>query len=711
MKLLDIGEYRLSKKATLLMILGIFVFSVACRMIWVYQFSDMDSFKWNNELMINTNDGYYFAEGARDILNNDLTDSRSPTDTFVSKLTAFLTKILPFSLETVILYMPAFLSSLLVIPMVLIGRTLGNTYLGGIAALLSSITWSYYNRTMVGYYDTDMLNIVFPMFIILGFMLSIKHQHIKYTLISIISIILYQYWYSASYSLILALVGIFAIYILFKDRKNRLNFLFIALLLFSMASIPILLKVLLISGIYLATYYLKDKILAYSLYILAIAFLLVLFTGGFNPILTNLKLYVFREAVASDLENLKLHYFAVTQTVREAGQIPFEVFANRISGHTITFILSLIGYVLLLIRYPIMILTLPMVGLGFIALKAGLRFTVYAVPIMAFGFSYFVLVSSKIFESFIYNETTLKYIKGIFISIAILYALYPNIKHIEQYKVPTVFNKQEVKVLDKLGQIAKKDDYVVTWWDYGYPIRFYSNVNTLIDGGLHSGDLNFPVSFILTKDQVSAANMARLDVEYTERREKEHFSSNLIQEMKDYKFNDINQFLNSLHSKNFKLPEKTRDIYLYLPDRMLNIFPTVNLFSNLDLVTGKRLPQNFFYKTQRFRDLGNIIDLGNGIKIIKNGGKIQIGRQVLMLNSFIVTEYDRSGKLQKHIQNIDPTSPIYVIFMKSYNRFLVLDKKMFNSTYIQLYVLENYDKDLYEPIILSPFAKVYKLKI
>jgi len=49
--------------------------------------------------------------------------------------------------------------------------------------------------------------------------------------------------------------------------------------------------------------------------------------------------------------------------------------------------------------------------------------------------------------------------------------------------------------------------------------------------------------------------------------------------------------------------------------------------------------------------------------------------------------------------------------MKSYNRFLVLDKKMFNSTYIQLYVLENYDKDLYEPIILSPFAKVYKLKI
>ena len=42
-----------------------YVFSFAIRMIWVYQFQDNPTFLWNGELMINTNDGYFFAAGAQ----------------------------------------------------------------------------------------------------------------------------------------------------------------------------------------------------------------------------------------------------------------------------------------------------------------------------------------------------------------------------------------------------------------------------------------------------------------------------------------------------------------------------------------------------------------------------------------------------------------------------------------------------------------------
>jgi len=45
-----------------------FGFSVLVRMIWVYQFSDFESFKFAGQFMINTNDGYFWAEGARDLL-------------------------------------------------------------------------------------------------------------------------------------------------------------------------------------------------------------------------------------------------------------------------------------------------------------------------------------------------------------------------------------------------------------------------------------------------------------------------------------------------------------------------------------------------------------------------------------------------------------------------------------------------------------------
>ena len=133
--------------------------------------------------MINTNDGYYFAEGARDIISgvHQNLDS-SPIDNPVSQLTALLVKILPFSFETIILWMPAFLGSLLVVPLVLIGNSLKQPIVGIIAGFLAPITWSYYNRTMTGYYDTDMLTIVLPTFIVWGIVPSLLNKENRFFL-------------------------------------------------------------------------------------------------------------------------------------------------------------------------------------------------------------------------------------------------------------------------------------------------------------------------------------------------------------------------------------------------------------------------------------------------------------------------------------------------------------------------------------------------
>ncbi len=54
--------------------------------------------------MINTNDGYGYAEGARDILNGGhQKGDGSFIDSSLAIVTAFLAKILPFSFETIIL--------------------------------------------------------------------------------------------------------------------------------------------------------------------------------------------------------------------------------------------------------------------------------------------------------------------------------------------------------------------------------------------------------------------------------------------------------------------------------------------------------------------------------------------------------------------------------------------------------------------------------
>lgn len=708
------GTLTKETKLTLLYITLAFAFSVAVRMIWYYQFSGYEPFMYNGQFMINTNDGYYWAEGARDILSgisqeNDL----SPTTTAASQITALFAFILPFSFESIIFFMPVVLSSLIVIPIVLIAKSLNNLEMGFVAALLASIGWSYYNRTMIGYYDTDMLNIVLPMFLLWSIIWAIRTNEDKYLIITAIDILIYRWWYPQSYSLEFAFFGLILLYVLIWDRKNIYNYKLLSIMMLAMIGLEGYVRAILV----LVTFYLfrHKQFDKYIYYILGASIVLFFASGGFNPIWSQLKGYVFKDAVMAGEGGLKLHFYSVVQTVREAGHIPFEMFANRISGHAATFVFSVIGYIYLSYKHKIMLLGLPLVGLGFLAYVGGLRFTIYAVPVLAFGVAFLITEASRFMPT-----PRLRFLTITAFTLAILY---PNIIHVQDYKVPTVFNADEVKILDELKNRADREDYVVAWWDYGYPIRYYSDVKTLIDGGKHSGSVNFPISFMLTNPQDAAAKMARLDVEYTEKsfkfreENKELIKdknlttfSNIEQMTKDYGFSDANDFLLSLEG-DMELPKKTRDVYFYLPYRMIDIYSTVEMFSNINLMSGEMKKNSIFYTTKIFKQEQNIINLNNGILFDLKEATITLNGQKMPIKRFVQTSYNKEMKFQKSVQISSPTAQISLIYMSNYNTFLVVDEKTYSSLYIQLMVLEEYDKSLFEEVVVTPHAKVYKLKV
>lgn len=713
----------------ILFIIIAFIFSFASRLIWVDTFADMEQFKFNNEFMINTNDGYYYAEGARDILagghqENDL----SPVNSAPAFLTAMIVKIFPFSFETVIFYMPAFFGSLLVIPLILIGQSIQKPEVGFIAALLGSIAYSYYNRTMVGYYDTDLLNIVFPTILLWSLIWAIKTKEDKYIFFMAFDIIAYRWWYPQSYSLEFGFFGLILIYLIYQFLKKQsysYNLLLVTFFMFAMTMTDLLYRIAILLFLFLFLRFRRDSFFKYLPYIFLFSLVLFAISGGFNPILNQLKAYIFKESTAIIGDDLNLHFYTVAQTIREAGQISFTTFSERISGHTITFLASLIGYIWLCVRFPIMLLGLPLVGLGFLALFGGLRFTIYAVPVMALGMGFLISEVSR----FATDKKIPQIIIGGVLTLAVLY---PNIKHIEGYKVPTVLSHDEVVVLDTLKQKVSREDYVVGWWDYGYPIRYYADVKTLSDGGKHSGEVNFPTSFALTNPQDVAAKMLRLDVEYTE---KKFILSKTIQEAKeknekreskkdeidinqtniasmtlDNGFKDTNDFLLSLNGE-VKMPSKTRDIYLYLPHNMLNIYPTVKLFSNIDLMTGEMGKNPFFYQTSAFSENGDFIELGNGIRLSKKDATLQIGQNSAKIKRFTKTSYITKENLSVQTQDIAFDGELNVIFMENYRQFLVVDEETYNSTYFKLFVLEEIDNRYFEPVALTPLLKIYKLKI
>ncbi|EAJ2129892.1 general glycosylation pathway protein [Campylobacter upsaliensis] len=769
-------------------ILLAFGFSVLCRFYWIYWASDFNEYFFNNQLMISSNDGYTFAEGARDKIagfhqENDLSFINSS----LSILTYVLYKITPFSFESIILYMSVFFSSLIVVPLILIANELKRPLMGLFAAFLASIAKSYYNRTMAGYYDTDMLAIVLPMFILYFFIRLILRKD-DFSLLALPFFMgLYLWWYPSSYTLNVAFIALFTLYVLIYHRKERSFYMAALLCAITLSNIAWFYQSAIIVLLF-ALFMLKNSFFNFKfIALLALGVLVFLaLSGGIDPILYQLKFYLLRSDESASLAR-GFAYFNVNLTIQEVESIDLSTFMQRISGSELVFLLSLFGFLWLLKKHKVMLLTLPMLLLGFLALRGGLRFTIYAVPIMALGFgflsvqilsliqkmrplketrklriffygifplfvlvlgAYFYFSQSAIYESMgvefqknfvsffvedtllfsllilaiftplifelLWRKKDIRFVCSFYIVGVLLFSLWANLSHIYNYRAHTVFSYNEASILDNLKANVSREDYIVAWWDYGYPIRYYSDVKTLADGGKHLGKDNFFPSFVLSQNPRAAANMARLSVEYTEKGFKTPYNDLLEAMMKDYNFNNVNLFLAALSKEDFTLQTpKTRDIYIYMPSRMAAIFGTVASFSYMSLETGE-LENPFVYSVAYY--LGNEdgkLVLSNNMLLHSDFRSFDLNSKNYAINSLV--EFTSVQQKYYSVVEIDKNAKYYLFHIKDANipnvQFILMDKAMYESAFVQMFFFGKYDESLYELIVDSKEAKVYKLKL
>jgi len=316
----------------------------------------------------------------------------------------------------------------------------------------------------------------------------------------------------------------------------------------------------------------------------------------------------------------------------------------------------------------------------------------------------------QLLEAILQNTQHLRIRKVGLAILLVSLGLYPNIQHIIGYRVPTVLNNVEVKDLEKLKKISSSDDYTLSWWDYGYPIRYYSGTKTIIDGGKHQND-NFIISKMMqTSSPLLAANLSRLAVETYVDSNYSVIANTLFKNGTSDQL-DPALFLSELDTSEYKLPKKTRNIYLYLPYRMLNIFPTVAIFGNLDLNTGKAERKISFYPTFVVQKSKGILKFRNGIVFDATKGIVTLGKQKVDVKYFIVTQNTQKGTINLQSQLYHADGKFVVLYLKSYNRFIVMDTETFKSTYVQMFMLGKYDKNLFELVVSSAYSRIYKLKI
>ncbi|MFH0987797.1 MAG: hypothetical protein V1763_00290, partial [Parcubacteria group bacterium] len=283
--------------------------------------------------------------------------------------------------------------------------------------------------------------------------------------------------------------------------------------------------------------------------------------------------------------------------------------------------------------------------------------------------------------------------------------LIPNVIFIKHYLAGPVLGSDRVAVINELNKFAKTDDYVISWWDYGGALWFYGNVKTIASPNYQDPAALYILSkLLIAPTPLETANLMRWSVEKFASGQR-YFTGF------SWEGRHPDEFLATDKTTAFNLPPKTKDAYLFLPIDILSIAYPIASYSNIDLHTGNPLRNINFVSDGNYQQAGTIVKLAQ-YAITLDFDKLTAvsGNQTLPIKAFHIAYYDQTGNLKTKSTATNITADLHAVVMPHQHVALIMDDQMFNSSLIQMLVFENYDHALFEPVALTPGAKIYRLK-
>ena len=165
-----------------------------------------------------------------------------------------------------------------------------------------------------------------------------------------------------------------------------------------------------------------------------------------------------------------------------------------------------------------------------------------------------------------------------------------------------------------------------------------------------------------------------------------------------------------LNNTDAELPEMTHAKYIYMPARMIDIFPTIYSMSNKNLLTGKQFAYTL-YIGKNAQKTGFKWTIDNSIEIDLESGTMKSPQGIVKIAQYIEVDPSDGAKPKTNVTLFkDATSKISLVFFRGYNKIMLLDEDALNSTFIKMFFFEEFDPNLFDLRIRNNHAKLYKVK-
>jgi asparagine N-glycosylation enzyme membrane subunit Stt3 len=598
----------------------------------------------------------------------------------------------PFSLDQVLYFGPIFFASLIIIPAYLImNMYIKSKLIIFISTIIASVGYGFYSRSYVGYFDTDILNIFFPMMILYSMLLVVSKNDYRYSFIGVIFNIAYLSWYHSSEPMVYALSGFFIVFGIFFHLKNTELYKAYILLGLSIIKISLLYKAMILLVFFGGFYFLKINY-KYYLLLFVVSFFVILFYIDISQIALHVNRYINTNYL---LDNQTYNFVSPMQYVAEAEAKPFINIINTMSGNIYIFIFSIVAYIFFITKHKEFLLSLPLVVFGLLSVKAGVRFHIYGVIplIISYGFLlYYLIYETTFIRSLV--------IKRVLIIAFFLFPIYESYQIVDKWNknMLPIFDSSQLKALSILQKQSTNKDYIVSWWDYGWPLWYYTDMNTMIDNGTHHQD-NYTVAKILMS---TSQKFSRNAIHYFYNLYAKNKQASILQALKQEK--TIINIEKKLNSPNLK---QNTDIkkYIVLPLDMLRIAKTIFNFANINIHTGEKFKDRQFYKFTVLKKDKKILYLDNGYTINEKSFMLMKGIKKFPIKKFYDVEYKNSKQIVKvHILRNKGLN-----LVKYHNVLYFMDDYFINTTLIQLMMFGNYDKRFFKPISIKNNISIYEV--
>ena len=503
-------RYAMSLNVEFILALTLVVFTSISIRLAEFAHWQNESLLINGEPLMATHDAYTWLAGAKGVGNY--------VNHAFTRILALSGSLSGVPLAEVGFWAPIVFVPLLAIPVCLLARRLRLPEGGLVFGILAASGLGYLVRTRLGFADTDVLSLLFPvaMASVLTVWIDVlsggRDGSVPVTPTEGMPSLSTIWWplaaglmgkfailvYPSNKSIILALYAMAALLGLLRVSRDTRVFFWSGLILMFGVSFGNWLAISLAGAWALAcqrgSLWLKERYLVAGMIGITAAVLYLSNVYGIVWLAVERMLF-YAKASATDMKNattvLKLP--DVAQSVREAQNLDWSLLGPRLGGNWVIFTLGVVGFGLVSWKRSALLVFLPFLLLGLASLKLGNRFAMYGTVAVGLGMG---LGLSELMRML--NQSQGR--RWIAQLIMACLALWPSAQFMAEARPVPVLPKIYAQTFLDLKDVAEPDALLWMWWDYGYAAQYYAERATFSDGGRQIGPWLYPLARVHCAD-------------------------------------------------------------------------------------------------------------------------------------------------------------------------------------------------------------------